>query len=59
MAMIKSMDQDEFEIFLTWLDNRIEILATKGDQKTSINDALLDELLRKNTGHGRELLVKD
>ena len=57
--MIRSMNPVEFEVFLEWLDNRIEILATKTDQKTSVNDALLIDLLRRNTGHGRELLVKD
>lgn len=49
------MSPIEFETFLTWLDNRIDIVTAKRAQEAIGNG----ELLRKNTEYGRNILVGD
>ena len=57
--MIRSMNPIEFETFLAWLDNRIDIVTAKRAQEAIGNGELLAELLRKNTEYGRKILVGD
>lgn len=53
------MNPIEFETFLAWLDNRIDIVTAKRAQEAIGNGELLAELLRKNTEYGRKILVGD